>query len=208
VVEHCQDKLQKHSTLAWPMQSHSGSNDHIYNIVIYFIDSVGLNCALGAQEIRPYLQQLSKIANCFVHCYPNAGLPNALGAYDQTPSEMAQFIREFAGIYLKFLEYTYYHRVDEGLVNIVGGCCGTNPDFIAAIAQAVEGCQPRQVPTIEPTLRVAGLSPLVFTPNINFVNVGERCNVTGSRRFANLIKNNKYEASSNWNNFMVSNITN
>ncbi|KYQ96884.1 cobalamin-dependent methionine synthase [Tieghemostelium lacteum] len=138
----------------------------------------GLNCALGAQEIRPFLQNISKCSECFVSCYPNAGLPNAFGGYDETPESMAEVIKEFA---------------ETGLLNIVGGCCGTSPDHIRAFSQVTKGILPRRVPTLTPYSRLSGLEPLIFTPELNFVNVGERCNVSGSRRFANLIKANKYE---------------
>lgn len=140
--------------------------------------AVGLNCALGAAEMRPYVQRASQFANQFVLCYPNAGLPNAMSDYDQTPDEMAQIIKEYAR---------------EGMLNIVGGCCGSSPAHIAAIAKAVADLPPRVRPNKEQTLLLSGLELLRFTPDLNFVNVGERCNVTGSRRFANLIKANKYE---------------
>eukprot|EP01116_Phalansterium_solitarium_P018239 TRINITY_DN4769_c0_g1_i2.p1 TRINITY_DN4769_c0_g1~~TRINITY_DN4769_c0_g1_i2.p1 ORF type:complete len:883 (+),score=364.73 TRINITY_DN4769_c0_g1_i2:119-2650(+) len=139
---------------------------------------VGLNCALGAEEMRPFAKALSKVASCFTHVYANAGLPNALGGYDQDPAQMAAFMKSFA---------------EEGLFNMVGGCCGTSPDHIRAIAAAVAGVPPRVPPQIPRTLRLSGLEPLVFTPELNFVNVGERCNVTGSRAFANLILKNNYE---------------
>lgn len=139
---------------------------------------VGLNCALGAIAMRPFLQQISKVASCYVHCYPNAGLPNAMGGYDETPEVTASYIRGFA---------------DDDLINIAGGCCGTTPETIAAIAKALAGAKSRVIPAVSPYLRLSGLEVLTFTSDLNFVNVGERCNVTGSRRFANLIKANKYE---------------
>ncbi|EAL65119.1 cobalamin-dependent methionine synthase [Dictyostelium discoideum AX4] len=138
----------------------------------------GLNCALGAQEMRPFLQNISKCSECYVSCYPNAGLPNTFGGYDETPEMMAEQIKEFA---------------ESGLLNIVGGCCGTSPDHIRAFCNAIEGIAPRAIPTLVPNTTLSGLEPLVFTKELNFVNVGERCNVSGSRRFANLIKANKYE---------------
>ncbi|EFA77656.1 cobalamin-dependent methionine synthase [Heterostelium album PN500] len=138
----------------------------------------GLNCALGANEMRPFLQNISKCAECFVLCYPNAGLPNTFGGYDETPEMMAVQIQEFA---------------ESGLLNIVGGCCGTSPDHIREFARVTKGVQPRQIPSLPPYTTLSGLEPLAFTPTLNFVNVGERCNVSGSRRFANLIKANKYE---------------
>ncbi|HFA48902.1 MAG TPA: methionine synthase [Bacteroidetes bacterium] len=140
---------------------------------------VGLNCALGAKEMRPHLEDLAAIADCYVHAYPNAGLPNEFGEYDQTPHEMCDFIDDF---------------VESGFVNIVGGCCGTTPDHIRHMAQHVAKIGKPRVKT--PKLgysMYAGLEPLVLRPNTNFVNVGERTNVTGSRKFARLIKENNYE---------------
>ncbi|MDA0242284.1 MAG: methionine synthase [Chloroflexi bacterium] len=139
---------------------------------------VGLNCALGADAMRPYLQTLSRIAPTYTSIYPNAGLPNEFGEYDDSPANMARVLREFA---------------EEGLFNIVGGCCGTTPDHIRAIAEAMVGVAPRPLPTVEPHLRLSGLEPLVITPETNFVNIGERTNVTGSRRFAKLILNGQYD---------------
>jgi 5-methyltetrahydrofolate--homocysteine methyltransferase len=107
--------------------------------------SVGINCALGGRAMRPYIEELARIADCFVTCYPNAGLPNAFGGYDETPSEMAGVLREFA---------------TAGLVNLVGGCCGSTPDHIRAIADAVRGLSPRTVPTLSPSLRLSGLETL------------------------------------------------
>lgn len=140
--------------------------------------AVGLNCALGAEEMRPHLEALSAMADCYVSAYPNAGLPNEFGAYDQTPHEMCAFIEDFARA---------------GIVNIVGGCCGTTPDHIAHIASHVAGIAPR-IPAPPPThTMLSGLEPMIITPEINFVNIGERTNVTGSRRFAALIKRNAYD---------------
>ena len=142
--------------------------------------SVGLNCALGAEDMRPYLKDLSAIADCLVSCYPNAGLPNAFGGYDETPEQMATVLADFAR---------------EGLLNIVGGCCGTTPDHIAAMVKACEGITPRQVPTDLPRYsRFSGLEPLVIRPESNFQMVGERTNVTGSARFARLIKAGDFTA--------------
>jgi 5-methyltetrahydrofolate--homocysteine methyltransferase len=141
--------------------------------------AIGLNCALGAAEIRPYLAELSRIADTFVSCYPNAGLPNAFGEYDETADQMAAVLQEFTGA---------------GLVNLVGGCCGTTPDHIAAIAAIVDGVAPRPVPELPPAMRLAGLEPLNITPDSLFVNVGERTNITGSARFRNLIKAGDYDA--------------
>ncbi len=136
--------------------------------------SVGLNCALGAREMRAHLAEISRVADTLVCAYPNAGLPNEFGLYDESPEYMAEMVGEFAR---------------SGLVNILGGCCGTTPDHIAAIAAAVEGVPPRAIPTIEPRLRLSGLEPFTLTNDIRFVNVGERTNVTGSAKFRKLIKN-------------------
>ncbi len=147
--------------------------------------SIGLNCALGAKEMRPHLEVLAGIADCFVSAYPNAGLPNAFGEYDQSPHEMCTFIEEFAR---------------SGLVNIVGGCCGTTPDHIRHIAEHVADIRPRcpeaavfpQEARARHYTMLSGLEPLIIRPETNFVNIGERTNVTGSRRFAALIKAGKY----------------
>jgi 5-methyltetrahydrofolate--homocysteine methyltransferase len=140
--------------------------------------SIGLNCALGAKELRAYVQDLSRVADTLVSAHPNAGLPNAMGGYDETPESMATLIREFA---------------TSGLLNVVGGCCGTTPAHIAAIANAVGGITPRAIPTIEPHLRLSGLEPATIRPDSNFVNVGERTNVTGSAQFAKMIRENRYD---------------
>ena len=140
--------------------------------------SVGLNCALGAKELRAYVQELSRIADCRVSVHPNAGLPNEMGGYDETPAFTAAILKEFA---------------ESGLVNIVGGCCGTTPDHIRAIANAVRDIAPRAIPTPPPVLRLSGLEPLVIGPDSNFVNVGERTNVTGSKKFADLILGGHYD---------------
>ncbi len=139
--------------------------------------SFGFNCALGADQLRQYVQELSRIADCYVSAHPNAGLPNAFGGYDETPEMMAEQIGEWAR---------------SGLVNIVGGCCGTTPDHIAAIAKAVEGIKPRAIPAVDPLLRLSGLEPFNISATTNFVNVGERTNVTGSARFAKLILEGNY----------------
>ena len=141
--------------------------------------SVGLNCALGAREMRAHLAEISRVADTLVCAYPNAGLPNEFGLYDESPEYMASLIREFAM---------------SGLVNVVGGCCGTTPDHIAAIAKAVEGLAPRTVPAVAPRLRLSGLEPFELTPDIRFVNVGERTNVTGSAKFRKLITAGDYAA--------------
>jgi 5-methyltetrahydrofolate--homocysteine methyltransferase len=135
--------------------------------------TIGLNCALGAREMRAHLAELSRIADTLVCAYPNAGLPNEFGLYDESPEYMASLIGEFA---------------EAGLVNIAGGCCGTTPAHIQAIAGRVKGIAPRKVPHIAPLLRLSGLEPFVLTPEILFVNVGERTNVTGSAKFRKLIK--------------------
>ncbi len=139
--------------------------------------SIGLNCALGADELRPYLAELSRVSNAQVSAHPNAGLPNEFGEYDQTPAEMAVIIRKFA---------------DSGYLNIVGGCCGTSPAHIKAIAEAVAPFKPRVIPDIEPACRLSGLEPFTINSESLFVNVGERCNVTGSARFKRLILEEDY----------------
>jgi len=139
---------------------------------------VGLNCALGAQEMRPHLEALARVANTNVHAYPNAGLPNEFGEYDQSPEEMRQYIRDFAA---------------SGFVNIIGGCCGTTPDHIHLMTEAVEGIVPRAIPTAPSYTMLSGLEPLIIRPETNFVNIGERTNVTGSRKFARLIKSDDYD---------------
>jgi 5-methyltetrahydrofolate--homocysteine methyltransferase len=144
----------------------------------YDLFSVGINCALGAEEMRPYVENLSTIASCYVSCHPNAGLPNAFGGFDDTPEHMARVLGEFAA---------------SGWVNIVGGCCGTTPDHIRAIAQAMEEARPRARPTVPGWSRLSGLEPLVIRPETNFVVIGERTNITGSKRFARLIKNGDFE---------------
>ena len=139
--------------------------------------TVGLNCALGAEEMRPHLLELATVADTLVLAYPNAGLPNELGGYDETPDQTASFVEEFA---------------QAGLLNLVGGCCGTTPAHIAAIATAVEGKAPRAIPTRMPRLELSGLEPFALTDDIPFVNVGERTNITGSARFRRLIKDHEY----------------
>ncbi|HEX6465397.1 MAG TPA: methionine synthase, partial [Vicinamibacterales bacterium] len=138
--------------------------------------SIGINCALGARDMRPYLSDLARIAECYVTSYPNAGLPNAFGQYDELPAETAELVKDFA---------------ESGFVNIVGGCCGTTPDHIAAIAAAVKGIAPRRARARERGAHftsLSGLEPLVIRPDSNFQMIGERTNVTGSARFARLIK--------------------
>ncbi|MBL1147021.1 MAG: methionine synthase [Pseudomonadota bacterium] len=140
--------------------------------------SVGLNCALGPKELRPYISEMSRIADCYVAAYPNAGLPNAFGGYDETPEEMAEEMREWA---------------KKGFLNIIGGCCGTTPDHIRAFAAAVDGLPPRDIPEIPPACRLSGMEPFNIVDGSLFVNVGERTNVTGSARFKKLIKSGDFE---------------
>src|SRR4249919_2586120 len=141
--------------------------------------TIGFNCALGAEDLRAHIADIGRVADTLVCAYPNAGLPNEFGQYDESPEFMARLIGEFA---------------QAGLVNIVGGCCGTTPDHIAAIAAAVAPHKPRIVPVIEPRLRLSGLEPFELTPAIPFVNVGERTNVTGSAKFRKLITAGDYTA--------------
>ena len=140
--------------------------------------SIGFNCALGIDELRPHIEELATVAPLPISCYPNAGLPNEFGGYDETPAHMANVTAEF---------------VDAGFLNIVGGCCGTTPDHIRAIAEKVKSRKPRKLPEIQRRTNLSGLEPVSIGPSALFVNVGERTNVTGSRRFAQLIKENDYE---------------
>ena len=142
------------------------------------IFSVGLNCSFGARQMKPYLEQLAARAPYYISVYPNAGLPNSLGQYEQTPTEMASEVRDF---------------VEEGLVNIVGGCCGTTDEHIACFARLTEGAVPHQPVARPDTLWLSGLDLLEVKPENNFVNVGERCNVAGSRKFLRLINEKKYD---------------
>jgi 5-methyltetrahydrofolate--homocysteine methyltransferase len=139
--------------------------------------TIGLNCALGAKEMRAHVDELGRVADTLVCAYPNAGLPNEFGEYDESPEHMAGLIEEFASA---------------GLVNMVGGCCGTTPAHIKAIAEAVKDKAPRQIPEVARFMRLSGLEPFTLTPEVNFVNVGERTNVTGSARFRKLIKEGDY----------------
>lgn len=140
--------------------------------------SIGLNCALGATELRQYIKELSRISECHVSAHPNAGLPNEFGEYDESAAEMADIVEEFAS---------------SGFLNIVGGCCGTTPSHIEAIAEAVSKHPPRQIPDIEPACRLSGLEPFNIEKSSLFVNVGERCNVTGSAKFKRLIIEEDYD---------------
>ena len=142
------------------------------------IFSIGLNCSFGARQLKPFLEQLARRAPYYISAYPNAGLPNSLGQYDQTPEEMAAEVKEY---------------IDEGLVNIIGGCCGTTEAFIAKYQELIKDAKPH-VPAPKPDyLWLSGLELLEVTPEINFVNVGERCNVAGSRKFLRLINEKKYD---------------
>ncbi|MDO9456013.1 methionine synthase [Nocardioides sp.] len=140
--------------------------------------AVGLNCALGAKDMRPYIAEMSRIADTFVSCYPNAGLPNAFGEYDEAPDETAAMLAEFA---------------EAGFVNLAGGCCGTTPDHIKAIAGAVADKTRREPTVVEPAMRLSGLEPFTIDDDSLFVNVGERTNITGSAKFRNLIKDGDYD---------------
>jgi len=140
--------------------------------------SIGLNCALGAKQLKQYVKDLSRIATVPVSAYPNAGLPNEFGEYDQLPDQMAALLKPF---------------LDEGLINLIGGCCGSTPEHIKAIADITEGAAPREVPDLPSLPNFSGLEPLIITNQTNFVNVGERTNVTGSKRFQRLIKEGDYD---------------
>ena len=159
----------------------SGQTPEAFWISISHIElfAVGLNCALGAKELRPHLQALKSIANCPIIAYPNAGLPNEMGAYDQGPEEMQSFIKGYLA---------------EGIVNIIGGCCGTTPEHIRLMAEAAKGIIPQKQLTTEARTMYSGLEPLIIRKDMNFVNIGERTNVTGSRKFARLIKEGDYES--------------
>jgi 5-methyltetrahydrofolate--homocysteine methyltransferase len=140
--------------------------------------SIGLNCALGAEELRPYLKTLADKAPFHVSAHPNAGLPNEFGQYDQAPNYMGSVIEEF---------------LSSGFCNIIGGCCGTTPPHIKAIAEVAAKYPPRQIPTVEPFMRLSGLEPLNVLPTSNFINIGERTNVAGSKKFLKLIQEDKYD---------------
>ncbi len=140
--------------------------------------SIGLNCSLGAKELRPFLEELSMKAPFYTSAYPNAGFPNQFGEYDESPEKMSVFIRDFLA---------------SGFVNIIGGCCGTTPDHIRMFAEAASTAKPRQIPPSKHELSLSGLEPLTIFKGSNFINVGERTNVSGSRQFARLIREEKYE---------------
>lgn len=141
--------------------------------------AVGLNCALGSLQMKPFIEEFSRIANCFTSLYPNAGLPNEFGQYDESPEYMAKVFDSYAS---------------DGLVNIVGGCCGTTPSHISAIAGESQKHKPRAVPVVKPYLRLSGLEPLIVRPDSNFINIGERTNVAGSSKFKKLIADEKFES--------------
>jgi 5-methyltetrahydrofolate--homocysteine methyltransferase len=159
----------------------SGQTIEAFWISISHMDllSVGINCALGAKQMRPYIEELSRIAPIQISCHPNAGLPNAFGGFDETPETMSADLHEFAS---------------SGWLNIVGGCCGTTPAHIRAIAEAVRDLQPHRLSKPERYTRFSGLEPLVLRPDSRFVNIGERTNVTGSPSFSKLILGGQYEA--------------
>jgi 5-methyltetrahydrofolate--homocysteine methyltransferase len=149
-----------------------------YSVSHFDMLSVGINCALGASEMRPYLEALSSLAPCFVSCHPNAGLPDGFGNFDDPPEHMAEVLAEYAA---------------NGWLNIVGGCCGTTPEYIRQIAQAVQNTPPRVRPQPKGWTSFSGLEPLTIRPDSNFIMIGERTNITGSKRFARFIKEERYE---------------
>lgn len=151
---------------------------YLASVSTYPIFSIGLNCSFGARQMKPFLKELASRAPYYISAYPNAGLPNSLGLYDETPDTMAPQIAEF---------------IDEGLVNIVGGCCGTTEKFIARYVPLAEGKAPHKPAPQPKTMWLSGLDLLDVTPEVRFVNVGERCNVAGSRKFLRLIKEKKYD---------------
>ena len=158
----------------------SGQTVEAFLISMSHIDllSIGLNCALGAKEMRPYIEEISKKSGFFVSAHPNAGLPNQFGLYDETPEQMALEIEDFAR---------------NNFVNIVGGCCGTTPEHIKKFAEVVKYLPPRIRPLSDKITRLSGLEPLSITRESNFINIGERTNVAGSKKFARLIKEEKYD---------------
>ena len=149
-----------------------------YSVSHFPMMSVGVNCALGAEDMRPHVEALASVATCAVSCHPNAGLPDGFGNFDDPPEHMAEVLAEFA---------------QNGWLNIVGGCCGTTPEYIRQIAEAVRGISPRKKPPTRNVCALSGLEPLVVRPDTNFLMIGERTNISGSRKFARLIKEEKYD---------------
>ena len=141
--------------------------------------SAGINCSLGPRQMRPFLEELSNLAHVYTTLYPNAGLPNEFGAYDETPKQMGDVLKEYA---------------ESGYINILGGCCGTTPDHIQYFADVAANLPPRRIPDIAPQTQYSGLEVLTVKPENNFVNIGERCNVTGSRKFSRLIREEEFDA--------------
>ena len=191
--------MQPHAGLCSPMQffAHPPTSEHFlgptttprlpqafWNSIAHAKPmAVGLNCALGASDMKKYIANLSACADCYVFCYPNAGLPNAMGGYDQKGVEMAEEVRPFFA---------------EGLVNGVGGCCGTTPEHIAAIRAVASTYPPRPLHAVEPLMRISGLEPFNYQPNAanmrsTFINIGERCNVAGSIAFKKAIIDGDYD---------------
>src|SRR5258708_17026988 len=159
----------------------SGQTIEAFWISVSHMDmlSVGINCALGAKQMRPYVEELSHLAPVHISCHPNAGLPNAFGGFDETPESMSADLRDFAS---------------KGWLNIAGGCCGSTPAHIRAIADAVRGLAPHVLSKPERYTRFSGLEPLALRPDSRFVNIGERTNVTGSPKFSKLILGGEHEA--------------
>ena len=150
-----------------------------WNAISHFpMLSVGMNCALGPVTMRPHIEELSRVSSSYISCHPNAGLPNEMGAYDLGPTEMAGMVKEYA---------------DNGWVNIVGGCCGTTPEHIAAMHDALKKATPHKRTQIAPLTRLSGVEPFNMRPDANFIMVGERTNVTGSRKFARLIREGHFD---------------
>ena len=157
----------------------SQSIEAMWNSVSHFpVFSIGMNCALGPKTMRPHIQELSRISPAFISCHPNAGLPNEMGQFDLSPNDMAKLVGEFA---------------EQGWINILGGCCGTTPDYIRAMSEQVRNCKPHSKTSVDVFTRLSGTLPLTLRPETNFVMIGERTNVTGSRKFARLIRNGAFE---------------
>lgn len=153
---------------------------YLFEDSFFIVVSVGLNCALGAKAMRPHIQSIARVAECYTICYPNAGLPDEMGGYKQTPKQMAEEIEDF---------------LQNGFANIIGGCCGTTPDFIKEIAKVAAKYKPRTPKPKNHNLRLSGLEPFEYTDRTLFLNIGERCNVMGSIQFRKLIAAGKYEVS-------------